>query len=369
MPARIRFGWGAFIELPEEAAALGKRALVVTGGRSFRESGQLDRLIAQLAERSIAAESFAAEPEPTVESCDRAAELARAHGADLVIGIGGGSAMDTAKAASALALADFTTSDALGGRALPETRLKLVCVPTTAGTGAEAAMAVVFTDRERGVKASFRGLTLLPDLALVDPELTVSCPKKITAQTGFDAFTQAIESYLSKGANPLTDPLALDAARRLEAYLERAANDGSDREARENVAQGSMTAGITLNNARLVLVHGLAHPIGYITHAHHGLICGLLLPEVLRFNREASEERMARLAEACGLPPSADAFIERVEEIKRSVGLSEGLKALPIRPEDFDAVARDAMPSGSTKSNPRPVTEADAKAVLEAAYA
>jgi alcohol dehydrogenase class IV len=368
-PSRIRFGWGTYAELPKEAAEMGRRALIVTGGRSFRESGKLDELMAALAERNVVCESLSAEPEPTVESCDRATEAARVHGADLVIAIGGGSAMDTGKAAAVLMSADFTTADALDGRALPQSRIKLICVPTTAGTGAEVAMAVVFTDGGKGVKASFRGLSLLPDLALIDPELTVSCPAKLTAQVGFDAFTQAIESYLSKGANALTDPLALDATRRLEKHLERAVSNGDDREARENVMHGSMTAGVTLNNARLGLVHGLAHPIGYRTHGHHGLICGLLLPAVLHFNRPVAAERMAQLAEACGLKqPTADAFIERVEEIRRNVGLPEGLKAVNLSPADFDAVARDSMPSGSTKSNPRAVTEADARAVLEAAY-
>ena len=368
-PARIRFGWGAFDELPGEAAALGRRALVVTGGRSFRESGHLDRLLAGLAAREIETALFAAEPEPTIESCDRAAAAARDHGADLVLAIGGGSAMDTGKAAAALAGAEFPAAEALRGRPLPPDRLGLICAPTTAGTGSEAAMAVVFTDAGSGVKASFRGPTLLPDLALVDPELTVSCPPRLTAQVGFDAFTQAIESYLSRGASALTDPLALDATRRLEAHLERAVADGTDREARENVAHGSMTAGITLNNARLGLVHGLAHPVGYRTHAHHGLVCGLLLPAVLQFNRPVAEERLADLARACGLAhPTADSFIARVEAVRRNVGLDAGLDSIGLRRDDFAGVARDSMPSGSTKSNPRPVSEADARELLAAAF-
>ncbi|MBW3623667.1 MAG: iron-containing alcohol dehydrogenase [Armatimonadetes bacterium] len=368
-PSRIRFGWGVFSELPKEAAALGRRVLIVTGGRSFRESGQLDELVTRLAAENIVAEVFSAEPEPTVESCDRAVEVARVHDAEAVIAIGGGSAMDTGKAAAALVKADFTAAQALEGRELPRERIGLICVPTTSGTGSECAMAVVFTNAEKEVKASFRGLALLPDLALVDPELTVSCPPELTARVGFDAFTQAIESYLSLGAGPLTDPLALDATRRLEAHLERAVREGADREAREQVAQGSMTAGITLNNARLGLVHGLAHPVGYRTHAHHGLVCGLLLPAVLRYNQEAARDRLARLAAACGLEEAtAEAFIRRVEEIQRNVGLTGGLKEIGLEREMFEGVARDAMPSGSTKSNPRPVTESDAKAVLEAAY-
>ena len=368
-PSRIRFGWGVFDELSKEASALGRRVLLVTGGRSFKESGQLGALIAKLAGENLVTEVFSAEPEPTVESCDRAVELARAHGADLVIAVGGGSAMDTGKAAAALVKADFNAAGAMEGRALPRERIGLICVPTTSGTGSECAMAVVFSDEAKGVKASFRGLTLLPDLALVDPELTVSCPPGLTARVGFDAFTQAIESYISLGAGPLTDPLAMDAVRRLESQLERAVRDGSDREAREEVAQGSMTAGITLNNARLGLVHGLAHPVGFRTHAHHGLVCGLLLPAVLRFNREAAGERLAQLAAACGLEDaSADGFIRRVEEIRRNVGLDSGLKEIGLSRDDFAAVARDSMPSGSTKSNPRKVTEADALGVLEAAY-
>lgn len=368
-PSRIRFGWGVFNELSKEAGALGRRALLVNGGRSFKESGQLDELIAALAAENIVTETFSAEPEPTVESCDRAVEVARLHEADMVIAIGGGSAMDTGKAAAALVKADFNTAQAMGGRELPRDRIGLICVPTTSGTGAEVAMAVVFTDATKGVKASFRGLTLLPDLALVDPELTVSCPSHLTACVGFDAFTQAIESYLSVGASPLTDPLALDAVVRLEAHLERAVRDGSDREARTQVAQGSMTAGITLNNARLGLVHGLAHPVGYRTHAHHGLVCGLLLPAVLRFNAEAARVKLARLAEACRLPvPSPDDFILRVREIQHNVGLTGGLREIGLGREAFEEVARDSMPSGSTKSNPRKVTEADALAVLEAAY-
>ncbi len=366
-PSRIRFGWGAFADLPKETAALGRRCLLVTGGNSFQRSGRLSELITAFATHNITAKPFAAEPEPTVASCDRAVEVARAFGADVVVAIGGGSALDTGKAAAALVRAGFSTSEALSGQPVPADRIGLICVPTTAGTGAEVAMAVVFTDAAKGVKASFRSLSLLPDLALVDPELTVLCPPQLTARVGFDAFTQAIESYLSLGANALTDPLAVDAVRRLEASLERAVADGTDRAARENVAHGSMTAGITLNNARLGLVHGLAHPIGYLTRAHHGLVCALLLPEVLRFNRDASADRLAQLAQACGLEASPDAFIERVIALRRNVRLPEGLRALNLSPGAFEALARDAMPSGSTKSNPRPVTEADARAVLHAA--
>src|SRR5205085_1232672 len=170
------------------------------------------------------------------------------------------------------------------GHRIPDTGRPIIALPTTSGTGSEVTRVCVLSDPEHRRKASIRANSMLPRLAIVDPELTASCPPSVTAHSGMDALVQAIEAYVSNGANPLTDALSLEGARLAAGALEDAVHDGTHRPAREAMALGSLMAGLALNTARLGLVHGLAHPIGALTGAHHGLLCGLLMPAVMEFN-------------------------------------------------------------------------------------
>jgi alcohol dehydrogenase class IV len=367
-PPRILFGWGQAAGLPEEAARLGRRPLVVCG-RSFAERG-LASLLAGLRDRGLAPTAHpGVPPEPDLDAVQAAMDAAA--DADCVIAVGGGSALDVAKGAAALAGTGATIREFFAGRPVPDTGRPLIAVPTTSGTGSEVTWVSVLVDRDTRRKASIRGPAMMPTVAIVDPELTVSCPPAVTAHSGMDAFVQAVEAFTSVGANPLTDALAFEAALLTARWVETAAREPANRDAREGMALGSMLAGMALNTSRLGLVHGLAHPLGAVTGAAHGLLCGLLLPPVIRFNAEAAAEKYARLATALGLAPPgppralhAAALVAFTEDLLRRTGIPLRLSEVGFDPADLQWVAQETLPSGSTRANPRPVSLEDARAVV-----
>ncbi len=368
-PPRLLFGWGTREQLPAEAARVGCRPLVVAGG-ALRASGALPALLDRLRTAGLDPllyEGVPAEPDLDVlEGC-----IAAAREADSVIGIGGGSVLDIAKGAAALVPTGAPARDFFAGRPVPESGLPLIALPTTSGTGSEVTWVCVLVDRAARRKASIRGPGMMPSLALVDPELTVSCPRSVTAHSGMDAFVQALEAYTSKNANPYTDALALEAVRLTWNALETAVAEPDNRPAREAMALGSMMAGVALNTSRLGLVHGLAHPLGAVTGAAHGLLCGLLLPPVIRFNREVAGPKYARIARdlalaapGAGVPEAVEALIAAVGARLDRLGIPRRLRDTGFREEDLDWIAAETMPSGSTQANPRPVSEAEAREVL-----
>jgi len=365
-PPKIVFQWGAAAQLPAEASALGRRPLLVCG-RSLRTSGKLDAILSSLRAAGLEPsvhEGVPAEPDLiALQACMEAAA-----GCDSVIAIGGGSVLDIAKGGAALSDTGAMAAEYFAGKPVPETGKPLLALPTTSGTGSEVTWVCVLVDHETRRKASIRGPGMMPRVAIVDPELTVTCPPTVTAYSGADAFVQAIESFTSRGANPLTDALALEAAKLTALWLERAVREPENREARQGMALGSMMAGIALNTSRLGLVHGLAHPIGAVTGAAHGLLCGLLMPPVMRFNRDAAGAKYARLAAELGLhvPGGEDgtaALIRFTEELLERVGIPLRLSAIGFNPNDLDWIAQETMPSGSTKANPRVVNVESARAV------
>ncbi len=376
-PPRVIAEWGAAISggaVAREATALGARRPLIVTGRSLRNNGRLDALLASLAQGGMEARTHeGVPPEPSLD--DLQACMDAAHGADALIAMGGGSALDVGKGAAALAHTGRTARDFFEAReAVPETGgLPIIAVPTTAGTGSEATWVGVFTDPDIKRKASIRGGAMMPRVVILDAELTVSCPPSVTAYSGMDAFVQALEAYTSNGANPLTDALSLEAAKLTGMNLQDAVRSGNDRQAREAMLLGSFMAGMALNTSRLGLVHGLAHPVGAITGAAHGLICGLLLPPVLRFNRDAALPKYVALAEQLGLvapqthareaPAAVDALIEWAEDLLARIGIPATLSAIGLAERDLLTVSREAMSGGSTKANPRPVAEGDARAV------
>jgi len=369
-PPKIVVEWGGAAKLPQEAAALGKRPLLVCGG-SLRRSGALDRILTGLSAVGLTPQVYdRVPPEPDVAALQACMDAA--DGTDSVIAVGGGSVLDVAKGAAALAGTGATAAEYFGGKPVPATGRPLLALPTTSGTGSEVTWVCVLVDKETRRKASIRGPGMMAAVAILDAQLTVSCPASVTAHSGMDAFVQAVESFTSAGANPMTDALALEAACLTARWVETAVREPENREAREAMALGSMMAGIALNTSRLGLVHGLAHPIGATTGAAHGLLCGLLMPAVMRYNRDAAGAKYARLAEALGIVPprtypaaATDALIRFTEELLRRVGIPPRLGEIGFDPADLDWVARETMPSGSTKANPRPVTEAQARQVAE----
>jgi len=360
-PRRALVGPGSVEHLGEEAARLGRRALLVTGRRALREAGTTARLVAALRQAGLEVTTFEqVPPEPQVGTVDLARARLREAGCDLVVGAGGGSALDVAKAAAALAREEAPTAEFQRGRRVPDSGLPHMAVPTTAGTGAEATLNSVLVDPERLVKQSVRGPALLPDVCIVDPELTLSCPPAVTAASGMDALCQAIESYLSVHAVPLTEALSLEAARLIARNLPVAHADAGDRAARQAVSEGSFMAGVALANARLGAVHGIAHPLGLLCGLPHGVVCAALLPHVLARNAAAVGARYDRLREAMGGDP-----VGTVEGLLERLGLPRRLCAVPDAQWER-RILDYALSSGSSRANPVPVDEAYVRDILRA---
>lgn len=372
LPGRLVFGTNTIDDLGEIAQSLGRRALLVIGGGSLRQSGNLERAQRSLTAAGIGHELLEGVPaEPPVDWVDKGRAAAAQASAEMVIGIGGGSVIDVAKAVGALANERAPTREYhRGERDITEPGIPVIAVPTTAGTGAEVTPNSVLSDAERAVKASLRGRGLMPAVALVDPALTVSCPAWQTAYSGLDAIVQAIESYVSRGANPYSDALALRALQLMAPSIRTAVEDGSDLAAREAMALGSTMAGMALACARLGLVHGLAHPIGYLYGVPHGMVCGLLMPEVMEFNLPAATAKYATAARAIGLDGTDDdaaarALIDWMRALCSDLHVSRSLDTYGLREKDYDAIVPQVLASGSTKHNPREVTAEDVRALLD----
>lgn len=371
----IWFGWGRVGDLKGRAASLGRRAMVVTGSRPGRAAPVMDAL----REARLGAAVYLVAGEPTTECVARGAELAVGAGCDFVVGIGGGSAIDAAKAIAALMTNRGDVMDYLevvgGGRALAVRPAACVAIPTTAGTGAEVTRNAVLESPSHGVKVSMRHPWMLPALAIVDPSLTVDLPGEVTARTGLDALTQLVEPFLSRAANPLTDALCREGIARVARSLRRACAEGSDRGAREDMSLASLFGGLALANARLGAVHGFAGPLGGMFHgAPHGAVCAALLPAVMRANlkalrgRAADSPALVKFDELGGLltgraEATADDAIEWIGALCRDLGV-RGLKALGVDVGRRDEIVAKAMVASSMKGNPVELTPEELAAIL-----
>ncbi len=287
--ARILFGPGVRRQLPELAAGFGRRALIVTGANTERAA----ELLAALPAVGVQCSIFSVPNEPTVGIVREGAEAAR--NSDLVIGFGGGSAIDAAKAIAAMASNSGEPLDYLEvigrGRPLENAPLPWIAVPTTAGTGAEVTRNAVLDSPEHGVKASLRSPLLLAKAAVVDPELTLGLPRRITADCGLDTLTQLIEPYVSVRANAFTDMFCVEGLKRVASSLAIACRNGGDSNARESMSFASLLSGLALANAGLGVVHGFAGPLGGMLHARHGALCAAMLPAGVAMNIRALRER------------------------------------------------------------------------------
>lgn len=360
-PPVILTGIGCVQEVGKIAKPLGKRALLVTGSSAMRRHGILDKVTDLLQKEGVAVTLFSGvEHDPSLETVDRVRHLANEAECDLVMGLGGGSAIDAAKAAAGLAFATEPTRVYYDGKPLPSKGLPVIAIPSTFGTGSEATRVSVLSDPSRKLKKSIRHDCMLPKAAIVDPEIGRHAPPEITAACGMDALTQAIESFFSIYATNLTQAMSFHAVVLLISGLPQAFRNGEDLEARSRCADGALMAGIALHNARLGLVHGLAHPLGARTGLPHGYLCGVLLPHVLRYNREAAGERYAvfsRLFE--------EDMADFVENLLVSLHLPTQLTGVTFSSEERDAIVVEVLASGSTQANPRPVTKADVEDLLK----
>jgi alcohol dehydrogenase class IV len=369
----IIFGAGKSERLGLLVKEMGSSVMLVTGRASLKKTGLLDKILADFDGLGIRYTVFnAVPPEPTIGVVEDGVALANSTGADVIAAVGGGSALDVGKAIAALAPSGVIPGDFFHGEPIPEKGLPFIAVPTTAGTGTEVTMVSVLIEEESLAKVGTRSPYMFPDAAIIDPALMLSVPPDVTANSGMDALCQAIEAYVSKGASPITDALASDAAQRMLSALPRAYEDGGNLANREEMALGSLMGGMAFANARLGLVHGMAHPVGVRTHLPHGLICGLLLPAVIRFNTPVCGEKYARLAWESGLAPhsasaeeAAEALAAETDRLNSIMGLSARKGEMGIQREEWPAVVEQVLVSGSTKSNPRDVTPEDVLGILE----
>jgi alcohol dehydrogenase class IV len=375
-PEKIIFGKGSLARLGQLVSGFENRALIVHGASPDR---------ARSVEKHLGKSTTILYPvrnEPTIEDIAKGVEAASAEGVTFVIGIGGGSVIDAAKAISGLATnsGDILHYLEVIGRGNPLTKAGLPCVaiPTAAGTGAEVTKNAVIASPEHQVKVSLRSSFLLPRIALVDPELTYSLPARVTIATGLDALTQLIEPLVSSKANPATDGLCREGIPRVARSLPAVVQDGKDFAAREEMALASLFGGLALANAGLGAVHGFAGPIGGMFNAPHGLICGILLPFVVDANIHALRLRapdsiaLGRYDEmGCLLTGSPDALatdgLAWLTDISKTLNVPT-LSALGIPKEAIPEIARKAAKASSMKANPIELTQSELEAILEAAW-
>ncbi len=373
---RVIAGRGALAAAGAAARALGRRALIVTG-RSPERGGALAR---HLAAAGVSSATFSVEGEPSTSTAADGVLVAIGEHCDLVVGIGGGSAIDAAKAIAALAANGgelFDYLEVIGrGQPLAAASWPMIAIPTTAGTGSEVTRNAVLASPEHQVKVSLRSASMLPRVAIVDPDLTRDLPAMLTATTGLDALTQLIEPYVSSRANPMVDALCVEGLRRAAVALPRACRDGEDLAARADMALAALWSGMALANAGLGAVHGLAGPIGGMFTAPHGGVCAALLPHVVAGNldalRRAGDGRTVARFDAVarlltGSPTaSADDGVLWVSRLVEEFGVPS-LRAYGVTPDRIADIIEPARRANSMKANPVELTAQQLTEILQRA--
>ncbi|MBE0695717.1 MAG: iron-containing alcohol dehydrogenase [Anaerolineaceae bacterium] len=375
--SRIVFGQGKLTQVGSAAAGMGKKALVVAGfhNQDFK------RLTALLEDNRVAWEAYQVNSEPDIDTVEKGRMAAQETGCDLVIGFGGGSAIDTGKAIAALMTNPGEILDYLEvvGRNLPMQALSLpyIAIPTTAGTGSEVTRNAVISVPEKRVKVSLRSPLMLPSLAIVDPQLTLSLPPAVTASTGMDALAQVIEPFVSKRANPMVDMFCREGIQRAARSLLTAFQSGMDQAAREDMAFTSLMGGLSLANAGLGAVHGFAGPLGGMFSAPHGAVCACLLSPVVQVNARALAQRepdhpaYARYLEISRLvtgknTASIEDLICWLEDLRVSLAIPS-LRTFGLKQEDLVLLVEKGAAASSMKTNPIVLQNEELHEVLELA--
>lgn len=371
---RIIFGAGALTQLATIATSLGKNVFVVTG----KEPQRAATALGLLEDAGLSAKTFAVANEPTIDLIGRGVSQVKQSNCDLIVSYGGGSVVDAGKAIAALATNPGEPLDYLevigAGQPLTVDPLPFIAIPTTAGTGAEVTKNSVLASPEHRVKVSLRHNKMLPDVAIVDPELTHSVPPSLTASTGLDALTQVIEPYVSHLATPVTDGFCREGIQRAARGLRRAFRDGNDIAAREDMAVASLFGGLALANAKLGAVHGFAGPLGGMYPAPHGAVCGRLLPFATETNvkallaREPDNPAVARYDQVAQmLTGNPDATVVEgvawIQELCAELAVP-GLATYGIESDHFSEIIAKSKNSSSMKGNPLSLTEEELAKIL-----
>ena len=368
---QIQFGQGVSRQLgavtrdlvgPVESASRARALVVVDPG--IRGAAWLKDILTSLDEKGLTYKLFdRVRPNPRDEDVAQAAARIRENDARVVIAVGGGSAIDTAKGASLLATCGGTVRDYAGWAKVPGPVRPVVAIPTTAGSGSEATCWAVITDTLSHAKLAIGDRHLAPAVALVDPGLTASLPVGMTAATGMDVLTHAIEAYVCALASPVNDLLALESIRLVAANLSRAVENGNDLQAREAMSLASMLGGVAINNADVAGVHCLSEGMGSLYDAPHGLLNAVLLPHFMSFWQQGCAERFARIAEVFGAGPRPEAAVAQVSRLTRTLKFPS-LAEIGVKESDLPRLAALAESNVSNPSNPVPMTAADYLGIL-----
>lgn len=375
-PTRIRFGVDAINDLPALVKELGGSKVFLVVDPGLIKAGLVERITAPLAKAKIAFEIYdQVDPEPGLKLADNGAKLAKKAKCDCVVGAGGGSAMDVAKAVSILLTNGGKAEDYLGLGKIKKPGVPKIMIPTSAGTGAEVTFTAVFINEKTKSKGGMNGDPLYPEAAILDPALTVSLPPHITATTGVDALTHALEAFVSTQAHAISDMYALEAIELISSNLVRAYAHGGNLEARSNMLMGSLLAGKALATAGVGLVHAMAYPLGGMFGIPHGLANAVLLPYVMAYNLIGNPGRFAMLAEVMGakvdgLPEreAAEAGVEFVYRMNQDLGIPASLAELKIPAKKIPEMAKIALTvTRPVENNPRKPSLEDVIRVYETA--
>ena len=380
LPSTIITGAGSSEKVGEQAKRLGATKALIVTDPGILKIGYTDQIANNLNNAGIISTIFSdVTPDPTLQNVTDGLKQFADENCDLIVSIGGGSAIDCAKGISVKLTNDGEIADYMGVDKIPNLGIPSITVPTTAGTGSEVSKVTVITDTERNVKMMLSSSCLLASVAIVDPLLSLTTPPHLTAAVGVDALTHAIEAYISKRAQPITDALALKAIKLISGSLRQAWADGENISARTDMMIGASIAGMAFSNSSVALVHGMSRPIGAYFHIHHGLSNSVLLLDVMEFSVVGAPKRFADIAEAMGeqidgLAPmkQADAAITAVERLVNDIEMPR-LGQIGIDEEKFDEVveqmAADAIASGSPANNPRLATQEEIIALYRKCFA
>ncbi|AND42315.1 iron-containing alcohol dehydrogenase [Cytobacillus oceanisediminis] len=379
VPEPIFYGRGSSEKVGAEAALRGKKALIISD-KIMDQLGYVSECRTLLQEAGVNSEVYlGVTSEPTDEYVVEALTLFQKEQCDMVISVGGGSCIDTAKAIAVLATNGGYIGDYMGGRKLAKNApVPHIAIPTTAGTGSEATDVTVITNSSNDVKMMIKQPAFMPSVAIVDPLLTISSPKNVTSATGVDALSHAIEAYLSKKAHPMTDTIAVSAMKLIVENILTAYNEGENVDAREAMSLGSLQAGMAFSNASVCLVHGMSRPIGALFHVPHGISNAMLLPAVLEFSQEACIDRLADIGrifqpdnESLTREEAAEIAVQSVKDLCLKLNIPN-LRGWGIDEEAFKAaiskMATDAIDSGSPGNNPRVPTQSELEELYHVCY-
>jgi alcohol dehydrogenase len=369
LPTTIEFGPGAVRALPEILARLECRRVLVVTDQGVFGAGLLDNVVPAIAGAGISYETYAAvEPNPKEHHVTAGVARAAALGADGIVAVGGGSPIDCAKAIAVLTALGGDVHDYAGPWNVPSPVLPIVAIPTTAGSASEVTFSAVLSDSKEKVKFSYRDTKIAPAFALADPEMTASMPPELTAATGMDALTHAVEAYTATVSEPIADAVALHAIELINTNLQTAIADGGNLEARAGMLMGSILGGIAFSHADVGAVHCIAETLGGRYDLPHGGCNAVVLPVVMEYNLDFCMDKYARVARAMGMhcgDAAADAHkaIARVRELSRQIDLPV-LASLDVREGDLAELAELSVRNSSSRSNPRPMARADYMALL-----